>query len=139
MIKRKLLKKVRAVIYDIKDGQPYFLILHRVLRWRGWEVLKETIEAGETEKQALIRGIREEIKFKDFKIIKSLNKQEKWQALGNDYFIVDTFLVKADMNQKISLKQEIIEHDDYQWVDKKTAIKKLTWLETKKILKELNL
>lgn len=132
-----MLKKVRAVIYDIKNDKLYFLILHRILRWQGWEIFKETIEPGETNEQAIQRGIREETNLKDFKIIKNLNKQEKWQALGNDYYVVDTFLVRADMNQKISLKQDIIEHDNYQWVDKQTAMKKLTWPKTKELLKEL--
>jgi ADP-ribose pyrophosphatase YjhB (NUDIX family) len=131
-----MIKKVRAIIFDIKDTQPYFLILHRILRWQGWEILKETIEPGETPRQALKRGIKEETQLEKFKIIKNLKKQEKWQALGNNYWIVDTFLVQADMNQKISLKQEIVEHNGYQWADKKTALKKLTWPETKKLLKE---
>ena len=134
-----MIKKVRAIIYDIKDSQPYFLILHRILRWQGWEFIKETIEPGESVEETLKRGIKEETGLKKFKIIKRLNKQEKWQALGKDYFVVNTFLVKADMKQKISLKQEIIEHDGYEWVDKKTALKKLTWPKSKELLKELKI
>lgn len=136
-MRKKTIKKVRAIIFDIKNGQPYFLILHRILRWRGWEILKGSIKPGESNEQALKREIREETGLKNFKIIKSLNKQEKWQALGNNYWIIDTFLVQAGMDQKISLKQDIIEHEGYQWVNKKTALKKLTWLKTKKLLREL--
>jgi len=135
-MRKKTIKKVRAIIFDIKNGQPHFLILHRILRWRGWEILKETIEPGETLRQAIERGITEETGLEKFKVIKNLKKQEKWQALGNNYWIVDTFLVQAEMNQKISLKQDIIEHDGYQWVNKETALKKLTWPETKKLLRE---
>lgn len=131
-------KKVRAIIYDIKDGQPYFLIFHRILRWKGWEFLKETIEKGENPRQTITRGVEEETGLKKFKIIKKLGKQEKWQVDGIDYVIADTFLVRADMKQKISLKQEIIEHDKYKWVDKKTALKKLTWPKTRKILREID-
>lgn len=136
---RKQVKKVRAIIYDIKNGKPYFLILHRILRWTGWEFLKGTIKPGESNEEALKREIKEETGLKKFKIIKSLDKQERWQALGNEYFIVDVFLVRADMGDKISLKQEIIEHDGYQWVDKETALKKLTWPESKKLLKGLSI
>src|SRR4030042_161044 len=68
-------KSHRAIIYDIKNGKPYFLILHRSLRWRGWEFLKETIEKGETSRQTLIRGIQEETGLKSFKIIKRLGEQ----------------------------------------------------------------
>lgn len=133
--RKKTIKKVRAVIYDIKNGQPYFLILHRILRWRGWEFLKETIEPAETPLVALKRGIKEETKLKKFKIIKSLNYKEKWRALGNIYLIVNTFLVRADKKQKISLKQEVIEHNKYEWANKETALKKLTWPKTKTLLK----
>jgi len=132
------IKKVRAIIYDIKDNKPYFLILHRILRWEGWEILKETIEKGENPEKALLRGIKEETKLRKFKIIRKLDKKEKWQAKGINYSIVETYLAKADMNEKIFLKQEIVEHDKYQWVDKKTAIKKLTWPKTKNLLKNLN-
>jgi len=149
----KQVKKVRAIIYDIKNSKPYFLILHRVLRWQGWEFVKETIEPGESVEQALNRGIKEETGLRNFKIIKKLNKKEKWRALGNNYFIINVFLVRADMNQKIVVGQEIIparhrlspkataggEHDDYQWVDKETALRKLTWPKSKELLKELNL
>jgi len=137
-MKKKAVKKVRAVIYDIKDNQPQFLIFHRILRWKGWEILKETIEKGETLRQALIRGIKEETGIKHFKIIKKLNKQDKWRANEINYYIVDTFLVRADMNDKISLKQEVIEHDGYKWVDKKTALKRLTWPTPQKLLKEID-
>lgn len=135
--KSMAIKKVRAIIYDIKDNKPYFLIFHRILHWKGWEILKGTIEPGESNEQALKREIKEETGLKKIKIIKSLGKQEKWQALGNNYFIVDTFLVRANMNEKISLKQEIIEHDNYQWVDKETVFKKLTWPKSKKLLREI--
>lgn len=137
-MKRRVIKKsYRAIIYDIKKGRPYFLILHRVLHWDGWEFPKETIKEGETPRETVTRGIKEETQLGDFKIIKKLNRQEKWQAGEINYVIADTFLVRVNMKQKISLKQEIIEHDDYQWVDKENALKKLTWPKTKEIFKRI--
>jgi len=135
----RTIRKVRAIIYDIENGEPYFLILRRILRWKGWEILKETLEKGEKPIDALKRGIVEESGIKDFKIIKNLKKKEKWVFRGNNYFIVDTFLVRINMNKKISLEQEIIEHDKYAWVDRKTAIKKLTWPETKELFRKLKI
>jgi 8-oxo-dGTP pyrophosphatase MutT (NUDIX family) len=132
-------KKVRAIIYNIKDNKPYFLILHRILRWNGWEVLKETIEPGESLEQTLIRGIKEETGLNNFEIIRNLNKTEKWQKDGIDYEIAATFLVKADIDERISLSQEIIEHDNYEWVEKETAIMKLTYSETKELIKNLEI
>ena len=101
-------------------------------------MLKETIEKGENPEKALLRGIKEETKLRKFKIIRKLDKKEKWQAKGINYSIIETYLVKTDMNEKIFLKQEIVEHDKYQWVDKKTATEKLTWPKTKNLLKNLN-
>jgi hypothetical protein len=138
-MKKRKVKKVRAIIYDIKNGEFYFLILHRILRWKGWEILKETLEKKETPLKALKRGIEEETKLKDFKIIKSLNGEEKWILGSINYSIIDTFLVRADMSQKISLKQEIVEHDKYEWVDRKTAVRKLTWPKTKELLEKLEI
>ena len=135
----RTIKKVRAIIYDAKKGKQYFLILHRTLRWRGWEILKETLEKNEKPIEALKRGIVEETKLKNFEIIERLGKKEKWTFRGVNYFIVDTFLVRANMNQRISLKQKIVEHDKYTWVDKKTAIEKLTWPETKELFKNLKI
>ena len=45
---KKIEEKVQAVVYDIRNNKPYFLILHRILRWQGWELLKETLEDGES-------------------------------------------------------------------------------------------
>jgi len=138
--KKKVIKKsYRAIIYDIKNSKPYFLILHRSLRWRGWEFLKETIEKGETSRQTLARGIKEETGIEEFKIIKRLDLQEKWKEDGINYIIADSFLVRANMKQKISLKQEIIEHDKYKWVEKKEALRKLTWPKTKEIFKNIEI
>lgn len=136
-MKRTVIKKVRAIIYDIKDGQPYFLILGRVLNWRGWEFLKETMEPGETTLQTIKRGIKEETKLKKFKILKKFNYRENWQAMGKNFSIVCLYVVRAEMKQKISLKQDIIEHNKYAWVDEKTALKKLTWPKTRKFFKNL--
>jgi len=133
MKRKKIKKSYRAIIYDIRKGRLYFLILHRVLHWDGWEFPKETVKKGEAPLETIVRGIKEETQLRDFKIIKRLHRQEKWQVGEINYIIADTFLVRVNMNQKISLKQEAIEHDDYQWVDKETVLKKLTWPKTKEI------
>lgn len=140
----KTYKKVQAVIYDIKDNKPYFLILHRVLRWKGWELLKESLEKGENVKEALVRGIKEETNLKKFKIEKKikLNKKiifyNKEKTVKN--IILAIFLVRVNMNQKISLhKNAVIEHDKYKWVDRKTAVKMLTFSNTKEVISNVKI
>ena len=71
-------RKVQAIIYAIKKRIPYYLILHRVLHWSGWELLKETIENDETHEETMIRGIEEETSLKKYKIIKSFDVKIKF-------------------------------------------------------------
>jgi len=136
-MKQKVIKKVRVIIYDVKNGKPYFLILRRILNWRGWEFLKETMKPDETSLQTAKRGIKEETKLKKFKIIKKFNYRENWRAKAKNFSIICLYIAWADMNQKISLKQRITEHSGYAWVDKKTALKRLTWPKTRKFFRNL--
>jgi 8-oxo-dGTP pyrophosphatase MutT (NUDIX family) len=140
----KTYKKVQAIVYDIKNNKHYFLILHRTLRWKGWELLKGTLEKGEERslRKALEREIKEETNLKKFKIEKKLNKQirfyNKQKTAKN--IILEVFLVRVNMNQKISLhKNKVIEHDKYKWVDKNTAIKMLTFGNARSLIRSLKL
>lgn len=129
-------KKVGAVIYDKKKGELYFLILHRVLRWRGWELHKGTVEGNESFKQTLKREIFEETGLKNFKIIKPLHVSFYFNRRKNR--VVEVFLVKASMKQKITFsKNPKKEHDGYLWADKETALKKLTWPNARKVIRNL--
>ncbi len=123
----KVIKKVIAVLYDLKDGKPYYLILHRKLRWHGWELLKETKEDHETHLETLKRGIKEETGLADFKIRGSLEYSFEWMWGDFRVLVEDVFLVKVDMTKPITLKQKVIEHDAYLWANKDAAISKLSY------------
>jgi 8-oxo-dGTP pyrophosphatase MutT (NUDIX family) len=74
-----LIKKIGAVIYSKDKNKIYFLVLHRILRWNGYEILKGSIKKNESALQALKRELKEEIHIKKFKIIKKINKQIKFK------------------------------------------------------------
>lgn len=134
-----LVKKISAIIYSKDKENIYFLILHRILRWNGWEILKGSIKRNEKSLQTLKRELREEIGIKKFKVIKRINKQIKFKWDHHDIIISDIFLVKIDKDSKIILnKNTRKEHDGYLWVNKQKAIKMLTWSNTKSLLKGLN-
>lgn len=133
------MKKVQGIIFDIKDGVPYFLIFHRILNWKGWEFLKETLEQGESLLECLKRGIKEETHVRNYKVIRKLNKKHFWMWNGERVEIAQVYLVRISMKQTINLKQKVIEHDKHKWVTKEEALKLLTHTNQRKILKSIRI
>ncbi len=129
-------KKVHALIFARKGKETYFLILHRVLHWRGWELVKETIERGETPRQAVIRGIKEETKLKNWKIVRRVNRRIRFSVKGKKMVIVGIYIVKADMKEKVDVNQKIREHDMYKWVKEREAVQLLTFESAKRLVRE---
>ncbi len=137
---RIIINKVQAVIYDIKYKKPYFLIMHRKLRWKGWELVKGTVELKDKDlKKAIRREVKEETGLKNFKIVKDLKKKFSFNwGKTKKVNILKVFLIKANMKQRIKLKQRIIEHDGYLWCDYETTFKKLTYDNAKNLIKAAN-
>ena len=127
---------VKAVIFDIKENKPVYLLLHRVLNWKGWEFPKGGIEKGEDEREALLREVKEETGLKNLKIVKKLNII-KYRGGNGAQYIYHQYLVKGDRNEKVVLqKVPVVEHDDYRWVGFREAHDLLTWLNDKETLKK---
>jgi len=126
-------RKVLAIIYKEEKKQKKFLILHRKLRWVGWECVKETIEENETEEQAVHRGIREETGIQKMHIEKSKPVDI---LLADGSHIERAFLVQVSPKEKIDLSTEI-EHDGYRWVSKEEAEKQLTYQNIREILNKI--
>lgn len=134
-----MIRKVQAIIYDLKNGVPYFLVFHRVLHWKGWEFLKETVEPGETRLGCLRRGILEETHLRHYRIERRLNKQSRWRWNERPVKIVQVYLIRAPMRQKINIRQKIIEHDRHRWVTKNEALRLLTHPSARQWLRSLYL
>jgi 8-oxo-dGTP pyrophosphatase MutT (NUDIX family) len=118
-------KGVTAIIFD-DMGVKYFLIMHRILNWNGWEFPKGTVKEGETGEHAVHREIIEETGLKKFKIKKKLTFQKKYNDNGTEV-IHDVFLVEASMNVPIHLTHNMEkEHDTYLWTKKDGVMEKLT-------------
>ena len=140
-------KAIFVVTYAIDKGEVYYLILKRKLHWKGWEFPKGGLEGVKERiftKRAVKREIIEETglipieikkhnfsgKFKYNKIFK-----DRPGLIGQTYQLYSAKVKKKKPNLK---KNSDGEHSGFSWVDYKTAIKKLTWLNQKKCLKLVN-
>ncbi|HLC39616.1 MAG TPA: NUDIX domain-containing protein [archaeon] len=140
--KTKFRKYIFAVVFFQSDDERKFLLFHRTKNWRGWEFLKGGLKEGETEMRALKREIREETGAagaRKYRIVKTRHViKYRWNrnyrkdrhlfhgARGMLY-IVRLFGKKIKIDRK--------EHDKFRWVDKREALRILTYINLKNALK----
>ncbi|MFH1053433.1 MAG: NUDIX hydrolase [Candidatus Woesearchaeota archaeon] len=127
---KEVIKGVSAIIYD-DNGQFYFLILHRISSWKGWEFAKGKIEDGESEEDAIRREISEETGLNQFKIVKKMDFTRSFihKNIPHEFSI---FMVEANMNVPIHLNCKEKEHDNYLWATGKSVAGKLHWEDERK-------
>lgn len=126
---------VSAIIYDKRGDKHYFLLLHRVEGWNGWEFPKGKIEGDETPLQAVTREIKEETGLKSYNVKGSLVNKREFVHNERQYSF-ETFLVEANMNVVVDLSHDEGAHDNYIWTDKQGVLNKLYWHEEKSQFKE---
>lgn len=126
---------VTGIIFDEKKGKRFFLILHRVLNWSGWEFVKGGIDKGESPEIAVLREIDEETSLENIKVISTLPEKVSWTANNTKYVYVP-FILRGYMDELINLDQEVIEHDEYKWVRENEVESFLTHNDNKKIFRE---
>ena len=139
----KTRKGAAAVIYRIKEGKPEFLILHRVRRWTGWEMLKGGRKGKGGALATLKRELSEEIGAERSKtrivgripfILKFKTSPDYTKQYGFTHMELPSFLVEYNGKANIR-KNEVIEHDKYTWLPLKDAIKILKYSTSKNELK----
>lgn len=127
-------KAVVGVVYR-KGDQIEFLILHRILLWKGWEFPKGGIERSDrAEEAALIREIQEETGLSGIRVREKLPYQIKYDfPKYNEKYtgtVQSVYLVRA-FDGEITLTKE---HDAFKWLPYKEAKKLLTHQQQKKAL-----
>lgn len=114
----KLRKGVVAVIFRDGGDEPEFLVMHRKLHWKGWELPKGGINESETEEAALLREIEEETGLRvdiagkvPFTIAYDYPEpfQKQFRTRGAEQSV---YLVRYKPGE-IFLSDE---HDDFRWV-----------------------
>ncbi len=100
-----------------------------------WGFVKGHVEKGESDKETLLRELREETGIVDGKIVDGFMKEIT-------YFFRDKGeLVKKKVRYYIVLtnKREVVlsfEHNDYKWLPYDEALKQLTFKSSKEVLEE---
>lgn len=127
-------KGVQVIVYD-NNGELYFLILRRVEGWRGWEFPKTLIKDGETEEQAVMRLMEDQVGVAKSKVVRKLNSTQAFQD-GQDTHVFQFYLINASMNIPVKNYAHAKKHDNYLWAMLDNVKGKLTWEPEKVALKE---
>ncbi|TFF89945.1 MAG: NUDIX domain-containing protein [Promethearchaeota archaeon] len=120
-------KSVAAVVYNKKQ---YLLLKYELGHW---EFVKGHIEQGETERETVMRELKEETGITDASIIDGFKEKYDYffASSGNKiHKYVTCYLIKAN-TKKVSLSYE---HVDYNWLPFKPAKEQLTYKNAKNIL-----
>ena len=126
-------KSVGCVTFYLKEDQRYYLLLRYISDH--WGLVKGHVETNETEKQTLIREIYEETKLEEFEIIPNFKESSTYTYLRNNQRfdkLVSYYLVKSN-NFNIIISDE---HKEYIWLKYEEAIDRVTYKNTKVILKK---
>ena len=126
---------VTGVIFAEKNNERFFLVLHRVLNWSGWEFVKGGMDEGETPLQAVLREIKEEAGLSKVSVVSMLPEKFSWTSNNTKYVYVP-FILRADLDEPVSLVQEVVEHDAYKWLPEKEVEFYLTHIDNKNIFHE---
>jgi 8-oxo-dGTP pyrophosphatase MutT (NUDIX family) len=142
-------KGIAAIIFRRKNGTFEFLIMHRILRWKGWEPLKGGIDSKENGKIALIREIEEEANIKSDKLrvlgiipgaeirLRVPLKFKKQMGGFASAVYKPFYLVEVPQETKPNLKNDDVqEHDKIEFVPYEKALKMLTYPNTRMALRK---
>ncbi len=128
-----------AVIFRI-DGEtrkPKYLLLHYGAGH--WDFVKGHVEAGESEEETLRREAKEESGLADLKIIPGFREKISYfyrkagKAVAKDVIFLLAQTQAAEKDIKLSF-----EHSGFEWLGFEDAANKVTYTNSKSVLKKAN-
>jgi 8-oxo-dGTP pyrophosphatase MutT (NUDIX family) len=134
-------KSAGAVIFRIKEGEIYYLLLHYQTNKRRkrhfWDFTKGHIEKGEDEETAAKREIKEETGLTNITFVNGFKEKINYSFKIKDKIIFKTviFFLAQAKREKIIIS---FEHEDFRWLSFKEALKLLTFKNGRNILTRAN-
>lgn len=133
--------RYRKGVFAIVFSKNEYLLLHRILHWNGWELLKGGIRKNETLIKCLKREVKEETGLKIKRII-DMKKSGKFkypnELSDRPGISGQTWHLYAVEVCPGKVKIDKREHSAYRWEKYNIAYKLLTWPDFKKCLKLVN-
>ena len=135
-------KGVAAVVFKRNGGKTKFLLLKRKKNWKGWEWLKGGCKKGENEDSCLKRELKEETGVSKFKAKKTkyfhkfsypkllVKDGRRYGGAKHRLFLVEILSDKIKFDDK--------EHSGFKWVNKKKALKLITWRDQKNLFAKVS-
>jgi len=146
-------KSAGAIVFRKENGINYYLLLHypsRNKKGGHWEFSKGHVESGEDDETTMKRELEEETGIKDVKVIPGFKKYIKYffrqypeKAVESHkknnktpwVFKLVTFFIAETNTKEVTLSEE---HTGFDWLPIEEAIKKTTFKNSKKLLKEVD-
>lgn len=134
-LKSNRVAQVNVVVCRYNNKKIEVLILKRTKKRGGfWQAITGGVHIGESLIDAATREIKEELAL-SVPNIKYTNFFHSF--MGNDDYILHEYVYTILISKKNSLKIKISEeHEEYKWVDKKTALSYLKFENNKKAIKK---
>lgn len=138
-------KSAGAIIYIMKNGNPYYLLLHYPSGH--WEFAKGHVEKGESEEETVRREIEEETGIKDLQIVSGFREYTKYffrKSYGLQgeakkrapwVFKLVAFYLAETKTEEVKLSKE---HKGFLWLPYQEAVKRLTYKNAKNLLTKAN-
>jgi len=125
-------KSCGAVVFR-KNGEVEYLLLH--YEAGHWDFVKGQVEPNESEKDTVMRELEEETGLTKAKFVEDFREEINYffrRGGKTIYKEVAYFLIQAQ-NRKVELSYE---HVEYEWLSYEKAMKKLTFKNSKDVLKK---
>jgi len=126
-------KSAGAVLFRRENGKIKYLLIK--YGWGHWEFPRGLIEKGESLEETARREIKEETGIEDIKFIPGFKEWIKFffKLKGKNIMKIATFLLAETKTKEVKLS---FEHQDWAWLEYKDALERLTYDNSKEVLKK---